>query len=648
MMRYFLFFVLLSLGTAAVHCQEKRSLESLVESARLAQSRSDYAVAAGYYKRAAALRPDIPELWSNLGLMQDVTGRYDEAIVSFRKAVSLKSGLYVPNLFLGIDYLNIQQPQRAIPFLKTAERLNAKDSRAPLTLGLAYASLRDYIAAGTAYRRALDLDPTNSSAWFDFGAAALNEVEVDGRMLSGGAPNSTYTQALYAESLGKQLRFKEAITAMQSVLATDRHFACAHAQLGFLYLAEEQTAKAAQEFATETRNCGLATLGQAELRIQADDNTKGLSLLIDLWKRDPGFLRANLARLIDNMPQGRKASFAEIVAQQNHPGGPEPELFSALTAALANQPMDEPEQVAGAMPMGTATEMADHAAADYGAGRYGSCVQDLTGYVRSTTIGSKSAAPQTNDRDLLLANCAFMTGDYDLAAEASDQVVARSPHDTAARYWSAKANELLAFRSFSRFEQLAPNSERVHLMLGDMYRQRQRFQQAESEYKEALFLAPKDAAPLYGLALTYSQDSKQDQALTIARAALDKDPDDPDFNLLIGEILVMDRAWSDAEAYLKRAMGAKPQMLPHLHFLLGEVYEHTNRPQEAITELQMGAFSDKTGSAYYQLARLYMREGNKRAAQDAFAHWKTMEQERRERAVIAIEDNSDVAQSDIH
>ena len=91
-----------------------------------------------------------------------------------------------------------------------------------------------------------------------------------------------------------------------------------------------------------------------------------------------------------------------------------------------------------------------------------------------------------SDRDLLLlATCAFMTGDYSLSATASDLLATRSPHDMAALYWSVKANEKLAFVAFGHFEQLKPDSERTHLLLGDMYRQRQRFEQAESEYRTA-------------------------------------------------------------------------------------------------------------------------------------------------------------------
>jgi tetratricopeptide (TPR) repeat protein len=639
--------LLLFISSAALDCQENSSFDSLIDAARKAQGNGDLAAAAGYYQRAAALRSDVPELWSNLGLMEDVTGNYKEAIGSFQKAVLLKPELYVPNLFLGIDYLHIEQPQQAIQYLQKAQKLNSRDARAPLTLGRAYASLRNYPAASSAYQRALEIDPTNSSAWFDFGITALNEVEMGGRVLAGEAPHSAYARALYAESLGEQQRFKEAITEMQAVLTADRHFACAHAQLGFFFLSEQQVANAAQEFGAEAQNCGLSILGEAELRIQAGDNSMALSLLGTLWKSDPGFLRINVARLFENMPEDRKASFSSFLEQNRQQvRTTEPALYSIVAEAITGQPEDGPTQLPEAKPSATASKAA--AQADYGSGRYGSCVRDLIGSAGITREATRTGATQSTDLELLLAHCAFMTGNYNLAANASDRVVAQFPHNIAARYWSVKANEQLAFHAFSRFEQLDPNSERTHLMLGDMYRQRQRLQQAESEYKEASGLAPQDPAPLFGLASAYSQDSKEDQALAIARTALDKNPEDPDFNLLVGEVLVTRRSWTDAEPYLKLGMGAKPQMLPHLHVLLGEVYEHTNRPQQAITELQMGAFSDETGGAYYQLARLYTSEGNKMAAQDALAHTRDLEKRRLEHAVIAVQDGSDIMQNDIH
>jgi tetratricopeptide (TPR) repeat protein len=97
------------------------SFDDLLLAARQAQGTKDYAAAAGYYRRAVALRGDIPELWANLGLMQDATGSYTDAIASFRKAAQLKPSLYVPNLFLGMDYLHVNHAREAIPFLVKAE-----------------------------------------------------------------------------------------------------------------------------------------------------------------------------------------------------------------------------------------------------------------------------------------------------------------------------------------------------------------------------------------------------------------------------------------------------------------------------------------------------------------------------------------------
>jgi predicted Zn-dependent protease len=127
-------------------------------------------------------------------------------------------------------------------------------------------------------------------------------------------------------------------------------------------------------------------------------------------------------------------------------------------------------------------------------------------------------------------------------------------------------------------------------------------------------------------------------------------PDDPDLNLLAGEILVERHEWTQAENYLKQSLNAahplKPQMLPHAHVLLGQIYAQTDRPQAAISELQMGLASDEDGSVYYQLARVYLRLGDKAAAQSAIVHVKELERKKRERAAVAVQD-SGAAVSDI-
>jgi tetratricopeptide (TPR) repeat protein len=613
-------------------------IASLVAAAQQAQARNDYATAADAYKKAVKLRSDMPELWANLGLMQNATGSYPDAIESFRKANLLKPALYVPNLFLGIDYTHINRAWEGIPFLVRAEVINPRDPQAPLSLGRAYLSVSNFAAARSSFRRAVALDGKKSSAWFAFGVAALDEVEADGEKLSAEGANSAWAKALFAESLQDQSRFKEAISEEKVVLAADPRFPGAHSRLGFLYVAQQQNAAAAQEFSGESQGCALAALGRARLRVDAGGDTEALAVLRTLWEHDPGFVRSHAFLLTDGLGSERSAAFSAFLDRQNGAGAVGPDLYESLSAALrgAPQPVDGFTLSVDAKSSGIHGN-AQAAEADDRDGRYGRCAADLAGGIA-----------RESDRDLLLlAGCAFMTGDYSISATASDLLATRSPHNMAALYWSVKANEKLAFVAFDRFEQLEPGSERTHLLLGDMYRQRQHFQQAESEYKTALTLAPQDTAPLFGLASAYSQDSKTDQALSTAKTALGMSPNDPELNLLVGEILVSRHEWVQAEDYLKHGLNAKPQMLPHLHALLGEVYENMGRTQEAIGELLMGVASDEDGTVYYQLGRIYSSIGNKAAAQDAFQRLKVLEQKRRGHAVIAVQDSSDVMQNDI-
>ena len=112
----FLLLVLLAIPEPGSGQQDRTpDVASLLAAAQEAQARNDYATAEDVYEKAVKLRSDIPELWANLGLMQDAVGRYPDAIESFRRATLLNPALYVPNLFLGIDYIHINHAQKGNP-----------------------------------------------------------------------------------------------------------------------------------------------------------------------------------------------------------------------------------------------------------------------------------------------------------------------------------------------------------------------------------------------------------------------------------------------------------------------------------------------------------------------------------------------------
>jgi cytochrome c-type biogenesis protein CcmH/NrfG len=199
---------------------QNATLESLLATAQQAQAGSDYAAAAHAYKQAVKIRPDVPELWANLGLMEHETANYADAIQSFQHAYQLKPSLYVPNLFLGIDLTHTGKAKEALPFLLSAEKINDADSQPHLALGRAYSSLQEFSLAAHEFANVTRLDPKQSTKWFSLGIAYLDQVETDARKMSEEGRASPYAKALFAEALATQSRYFEAVDLYKSILAS--------------------------------------------------------------------------------------------------------------------------------------------------------------------------------------------------------------------------------------------------------------------------------------------------------------------------------------------------------------------------------------------------------------------------------------------
>jgi len=618
--------------------QPTSEFDSLLMTAQQAQSTHDYAAAATAYKQAVRIQSNMAQLWANLGLMEHETGNFPEAIQSFEHANQLNPTLYVPNLFLGMDYVHVGKAKEAIPFLSKAEKSNNSDPQAPLALGRAYIALGKFPLAAHELRRAISLDPMQSSAWFALGIGYLDQMEADSRRMSEEDHDSTYAKALLAESLDKQSRYNEAVRAYRSAISTKPQPPCLHSELGMSLLREHDVAGAAQEFKVDQEanpECSTATLGEAKIALDKGANEEALKILEALWDRDEGFVRSNMKLLVEGISNDRLNGFLNFLAQQHNAG--QSDLYSTLTAAFtaatgSGQQFDdsrESRDSQAAKTQGSYSGMNRNAADKYYAsGQFQKCAEQL-----------RPSLATARAEDLhLLAACSFFTGDFETASRATATVSGVSAHLSDALYWSIKANEQLAFRSLARFEQLEPNSARSHILLGDIYRQRRVYDDALNEYKKALEIEPNDPAALLGMASAYLGNDNIDKTLETLRAALPHSPDDPELNLLMAEALVSHHDIAAAEPYLYKSLSAKSQMLPHVHALLGRVYAEAGRTQDAIHELKLGAESDDDGSIHYQLARLYRQTGDSKNASDALEEMKVIKKQERERAAITAQD----------
>ena len=124
-----------------------------------------------------------------------------------------------------------------------------------------------------------------------------------------------------------------------------------------------------------------------------------------------------------------------------------------------------------------------------------------------------------------------------------------------------------------------------------------------------------------------------------AQSALAANPDDPDMNLVMAEVELGRHEYSNCRTIpSQKGLHAKPQMLPRVHALLGKVYAETDRPKQAIQELELGASSDEDGSIQYLLSRLYRQVGETRQAQVALDRMKAIKEKRRERGYKLVQD----------
>ncbi len=575
---------------------------SIVSAAQGAQAWGDFSTAATYYRQAVKLRPDIAELWANLGLMEDLGGNPSGAIKSFSEAARLNGSMFVPQLFLGIDYLKLNRPETAIPFLQRAEQLNPKDLQAPLALGRAYALSGQGDRSSDAYLRVLNLSPDNGDAWLGLGMAGLQQSAADDRAMTATYKDSSYAKLRAGETFTEQGQLTRASSAYESaLLAKSNVLPCTHAEYGLLLMREQELAKARSEFEQELKPnsaCSLAVLGLAALHLKQGATEEALKSLVKLWQSDRGFLQENLPMLGDALSDEQRVQLLQMVndLQAN-------ESASGAGVAEGQQPDDRAPQQSNEM-------------SSYLSGQYQKCSDILR--PRLSVLAEPSLSH--------LAFCAYYTGDYKTASAAARRLKSNPATRAGGLYWESRADQKLAVAALSRAGETATNSPQLHILLGDIYRQKQRWDDAETEYRKALALESHNQSATLGLALALFEGGKNRDALTIDKTLLADSPDHPDGNLLAGEILVREGQYTDAETYLKRIRDKGQKSMPRVHTLLGQIYFATDHFPEALTEFRLGLASDDDGSVHFQLGRTYQKLGQKDKAEEAFRASKQLRQ----------------------
>lgn len=611
----------------AVAQDQDRIMQSLLAEARVAQSKGDFTRAADAYQKAVALEPTIPELWANLGLMYHESGNHLEAIKSLQHAARLNSSLLVPQLFLGMEYLESNKAEEALPYLETAARLNPKDLQTVRSLGKAYAMLGKSDKAADLYWEAVQLDPNKGDFWFDLGTSYLLQVENDARLMTSAYRDSEYVKLRSAEVLAAEGKLIDAEAAYKGAVSLATPVPCAFAEFGITLLRQQKTAEARRQFEREIQNglhCGLATLGLAIADVASADEEAALKRLAPIANADPAFVRSTLPMFRGAITTEQARSLIEMARTKRNASSIDLAVLfeGALLSGEALPVLNYPENI----PSDSARNPADaqRLAAE---GRPSSCDDALKPELQTTGV----------DQLQLLAFCSFYAADFKTTSLAAERLRKNPETRVQGLYWESKADQNLAIQVLARAGEIDANSPRMHVLLGDVFRQKRRWEEAETEYRKAIALDPKSRSARLSLAITLFSELKNDEAFSLDEALLSEDAADPEANLLAGEILVQRNQFSRAEPHLLKCGSLKSEFLPRYHALLGRVYAETDRVPAAIAEYKLGLSTDQDGSLHFQLARLYQKSGNKAAAEEAFKESKRLVSQWNNRARVVLE-----------
>ena len=128
------------------------------------------------------------------------------------------------------------------------------------------------------------------------------------------------------------------------------------------------------------------------------------------------------------------------------------------------------------------------------------------------------------------------------------------------------------------------DNEMTWFLLGAIYERQKFFDKAETEFKKALAVNPKSAAVLnyYGYMLG-DLGVRLDEAQSLVQRALEEDPYNGAYLDSLGWVYFKENKLADAEATLRKAL-ERDSHDPTMHSHLGDVYAKSGRPELAAAE----------------------------------------------------------------
>ena len=267
MVRHMLCCCALLLASGRLLPQSEDELAEKSQRGKEAMAAGRFQDAIPIYRELVKALPNNPGLIMNLGLAQRMTGQDRNAIRQFEAALKLDPGLLPARLFLGVSYLRIGQPERAVGPLGTVIEAQPDNAQARQVLADALLSLDRFAEAAAHFRRLSEIESKNPRAWFGLGRSYESLSRRVFAELEKAASESAYWLALVAGARMAQQQYSGAFYFYRQALEKMPNLRGVHAALAGIYRKTGHPDWAAVE---DQKERSLGPLNCASSRLECD------------------------------------------------------------------------------------------------------------------------------------------------------------------------------------------------------------------------------------------------------------------------------------------------------------------------------------------------------------------------------------------
>jgi tetratricopeptide (TPR) repeat protein len=233
----------------------------------------------------------------------------------------------------------------------------------------------------------------------------------------------------------------------------------------------------------------------------------------------------------------------------------------------------------------------------------------LADIYRKTGHADWGAIEDEKERQLPPPDCAHDTLECNFQAGKYHELIARARRQTTPEsyYWRTHAYNRLALDAYTRLAQL-PSSAPVQVLLAKLDSKRRQYVEAVKHWEEALKFSPADPYIKEQLAISLFQTADLEHARELFHELLKSDPESPELNYYLGDILLKSQKPAEGLPFLAKAIRLDPGLLP-AHASLARTYLALGQADKAIPHLKIALSIDEDGSMHYQLGRAYQARG---------------------------------------